>query len=222
MSDCGMCQTPSCLQCFPFERKRMPLISSMADVSMGEERYTDKLDAAVKLTAQRKKNIAEGIEAPTVRPDTLGEALGRAGFPVEGEPKEVVEVDNPVEVLNEIFGEEKVLDFTGDVDGGGIKMSMYADFREKPPLSLVPRALLYACGRALGFGANKYAANNWRRGMAWSSPLSGLLRHIVAWSEGEDNDTESGLSHLDHAAACLAFLTHMETDDRYKHLDDRP
>lgn len=190
MSDCGKCQTPSCLQCFPFERKKM--FSSMLDTSLLEE---------------RKKNIAEGVEAPTL------------------EDTEIPMPNGTVETLESVVSPkvaEMILDFTGDVDGGGIKMSMYADFREKPPLSLVPRALLYACGRALGFGANKYAANNWRRGMAWSSPLSGLLRHIVAWSEGEDNDEESGLSHLDHAAACLAFLTHMETDARYKHLDDRP
>jgi hypothetical protein len=130
-----------------------------------------------------------------------------------------------IETLESVVGPKvagEVLDFAGVVDGGGIKMSMFANFKEKPPLSLVPRALLYACGRALGFGANKYAANNWRRGMKWSSPLSGLLRHLTAWGEGEDFDEESGLSHLDHAAACLAFLTHMESDDRYEHLDDRP
>ncbi len=117
---------------------------------------------------------------------------------------------------------DSILDFTGDVDGGGIKNSMFTDYVNKPPLSLVPQALTYAAGRALGFGANKYAANNWRRGMVWSQPASGLLRHITAWLEGEDTDDESGLNHLDHAAACLAFLTHMVSDERYKKLDDRP
>lgn len=207
MSNCGHCQEPSCLMCFPFERKKMTPVSSMLDVSMGEETMTARLDRKVAEAAVRKANIDAGVQAPTL------------------EDIEVTMPNGTVETLESVVGPKvagEILDFSGEVDGGGIKMSMFTDFREKPPLSLVPRALLYACGRALGFGANKYAANNWRRGMKWSSPLSGLLRHLTAWGEGEDNDEESGLSHLDHAAACLAFLTHMESDDRYEHLDDRP
>jgi len=121
---------------------------------------------------------------------------------------------------------EEVEDFSGKIDGHGIKNSMFQSYREKPPLALVPRALLYAAGRALGYGAAKYAPNNWRRGMKWTEPASALLRHMTAWLEGEDLDPVesggSGLSHLDHAVACLAFLTHMVNDERYSHFDDRP
>ena len=172
-----------------------PVVSSMLDMSMGEI---------------QRKNIAEGVLAPTVedlRPDTLGEALGRAGFPVEGEPTEV-------------------LDYSGEIDGGGIKMSMYADYITKPPMELVPMALTKACARALGYGAAKYATNNWRRGMRWGEVFGALKRHLDAWNEGEDIDAEedggSGLNHLDHAAACLSFLCHMVGDERYKKMDDRP
>ena len=103
---------------------------------------------------------------------------------------------------------------------------MYDDYVNKPPMELVPQALTRAAGRALGYGANKYAPNNWRRGMRWGEVFGGLIRHLTAWNEGEDIDSKedggSGLSHLDHAAACLGFLCHFATDERYKGMDDRP
>lgn len=156
---------------------------------------------------QVREDIAAGVTNPVPLedfPDDLGEALGR------------------------IFPPENVLDFTGEVDGGGIKMSMYDDFTTKPPMELVPQALTRGCARALGYGANKYAPNNWRRGMRWGEVFGGLQRHLTAWNEGEDmdpTDTDpagSGLGHLDHAAACLSFLMHMVGDPRYKEFDDRP
>ena len=47
------------------------------------------------------------------------------------------------------------------------------------------------------------------------------MRHIIAWANGEDADPESGLPHIDHAAASLNMLRgmmrlHPELDDRYK------
>jgi len=120
----------------------------------------------------------------------------------------------------------EVLDFTGEIDGGGIKMSMYDNYEAKPPMELVPKALTRAAARALGYGAAKYAPNNWRRGMRWGEVFGGLQRHLTAWNEGEDIDSKedggSGLNHLDHAAACLGFLCHMIQDERYKKMDDRP
>lgn len=114
-----------------------------------------------------------------------------------------------------------VLDFSGEIDGGGVKDSM-VDPENKPMMSLVPRALILGCAKALTYGAKKYAANNWRRGMRWSGPADALLRHFTAWLEGEDIDPESGLSHLAHVAANLGFLMHMETNYEYALMDDRP
>ncbi len=127
-----------------------------------------------------------------------------------------------------VFNGRKVLDFAGEVDGGGIKMSMYDNYVDKPPLELVPQALIRGAARALGYGANKYAPNNWRRGMRWGEVFGGLQRHLTAWNEGEDHDPMdttppgSGLNHLDHAAACLGFLMHMVTHEAYFKMDDRP
>ena len=59
----------------------------------------------------------------------------------------------------------------------------------------------------LGFGARKYAPDNWRtvpdaRGRYFDA----ALRHLIAWQQGEQIDPESGLPHLAHAACCVLFL----------------
>lgn len=120
----------------------------------------------------------------------------------------------------DLEGPHHATDFQGKVDGTGYKASM--DDPNKIPLWLVPVSLLRACGRALAHGAKKYAANNWRKGMAYSEVYSALQRHLGAWLEGEDCDADSGLNHLDHAAACLAFLSeYVAHSNIYGGLDDR-
>lgn len=77
----------------------------------------------------------------------------------------------------------------------------------KPPVNLVPHELVLAAARGFGFGAKKYAAWNWLEGgIARGRRIASLLRHVMAYASGIDKDSESGLSHLDHAAACLAML----------------
>lgn len=124
----------------------------------------------------------------------------------------------------------KVGDFKGTVDGLGYKRSM--DDLTKPPMWLVPSALLTGVAFVLGYGMGKYAANNWRRGMKYSEVYSAMQRHLTAWLEGEDLDPKnehlprekqgSGLAHLWHAACNLAFLIEYTAHpDLYAEFDDR-
>lgn len=92
---------------------------------------------------------------------------------------------------------------------------------QKPDLSLIPTDALLGMGQALTYGANKYARHNYRDGINYSRLVAATMRHLSAWNEGENNDSESGLSHLDHAMASLAMLKFMdvnkpENDDRFK------
>jgi hypothetical protein len=92
---------------------------------------------------------------------------------------------------------------------------------DKLPLNLLSTEAMNQTAAVLAFGAEKYAAHNWRAGFAWSRPLAAAMRHITAFNDGEDCDPESGLSHLAHAACCIMFLlefekTHQHLDDRYK------
>lgn len=79
----------------------------------------------------------------------------------------------------------------------------------KAPLSLIDRHAIEQIGQALAFGAKKYAAHNWRKGIEYQRLLDAALRHLYAFADGEDIDPESGLSHLAHAGCCVVFLLRM-------------
>ena len=90
----------------------------------------------------------------------------------------------------------------------------------KAPLDLLPPELLYATAQVLAFGAQKYEAYNWSKGMKWSRVYAALQRHLWTWWGGDNKDEETGYSHLWHAACCIAFLIAYEIrgtgeDDRY-------
>lgn len=92
---------------------------------------------------------------------------------------------------------------------------------DKSRLDLVSTIWLFGVGEVLAYGAKKYAAHNWRKGLARSRLLGACLRHVLAYVGGEDNDPETGMSHLYHASCCLMFAaelhqTQPETDDRWK------
>lgn len=78
----------------------------------------------------------------------------------------------------------------------------------KPDLTLVPPELIEQVAVVMGFGAKKYGRNNWKDGMEQSRYLAAAMRHINSLLKGEEFDSESGLSHIAHAATNLAFLLH--------------
>lgn len=100
-------------------------------------------------------------------------------------------------------------------DAGGLKYD-----NGKPPMSLVDRHAIEEIAKVLAFGAQKYEAHNWRKGIAYSRLLDAAMRHLFAFADGEDMDPESGLSHVAHAGCCIVFLLGMinarpDMDDRH-------
>ena len=92
---------------------------------------------------------------------------------------------------------------------------------DKPPMALLDPEYLEGVAKVLGFGANKYAAHNWRGGIEYSRLISAAYRHLGAINRGEDIDPESGLSHAYHLGCCNMFLAAMmnhrpDMDDRWK------
>lgn len=94
----------------------------------------------------------------------------------------------------------------------------------KPDWSLVPFESLEGMVRVLEFGAKKYAGWNWTTGggFKWTRVIGSSLRHLFAFARGEDNDPESGLSHIYHVQCNMLFLAHyignkekFNKDDRY-------
>ena len=91
----------------------------------------------------------------------------------------------------------------------------------KPKWSLVPQTALLPMVEVLEFGAQKYSANNWKKGLSINEICESLKRHLDAFMEGEDCDPESGISHVGHIQCNALFLSYMlknkpELDDRYK------
>jgi hypothetical protein len=99
---------------------------------------------------------------------------------------------------------------------GGLK---YDD--GKPPLDLLDTYALTQVARVLAFGAGRYGRHNWRAGIEWSRVIAAAMRHITKFNDGEDFDSDTGISHLAHAICCCMFLlnytvNHKQLDDRYK------
>lgn len=90
----------------------------------------------------------------------------------------------------------------------------------KARYDLLPGEFLEATAQVLTFGAAKYGERNWELGMNWGRPFAALMRHMWAWWGGEGKDPETGMSHLWHAACCLAFMIAYEA--RGTGSDDRP
>ena len=91
----------------------------------------------------------------------------------------------------------------------------------KNRLDLLSSVWIRDVGLVLTFGCQKYAAHNWRKGLAQSRLLGAALRHLFSYLGGEDLDPETGLCHLAHASCCLMFASELretrpDLDDRYK------
>lgn len=91
---------------------------------------------------------------------------------------------------------------------------------------LIPTHLLADTARVLEFGANKYHAWNWARGIGYSSVIGCIKRHLAAIERGEDIDPESGFRHTGHLICNLLFLEHYMNmkgkGEAWDLLDDRP
>lgn len=88
---------------------------------------------------------------------------------------------------------------------------------------LIPSAPLWTLAEVYGRGATKYADRNWEKGYRWGLSFAACMRHLWLFWRREDNDKETGLPHLAHAAwHCLTLLQFSQDCDKYGKLDDRP
>ena len=102
-----------------------------------------------------------------------------------------------------------------------ILLEMYdATSDSETGLSDVPSNLLHACAAAFHDGSVKYEPWNWVHQADLADMrhtyTGALLRHIHLLVDGESHATDSGASHIGHAAACAAILAH-NLDYTYEH-----
>ena len=93
--------------------------------------------------------------------------------------------------------------------------------QNKPPLHLIPPSAEIAESMVMALGAAKYGQCNWRTSPVRASVyISAAKRHLAQWLDGQDNDQESGVTHLAHARACMGILIDAEATGNM--IDDRP
>lgn len=103
------------------------------------------------------------------------------------------------------------------LEKGGVKYD-----EGKPNWSLLPSEALKEVVKVYTFGAKKYEANNWRKGMLWSRTFSAIMRHAWSFWCGETYDPETKLHHMAHAAfGCLTLVEYSRNRNTRK-FDDRP
>nr|DAU76344.1 MAG TPA: hypothetical protein [Caudoviricetes sp.] len=91
----------------------------------------------------------------------------------------------------------------------------------KPSLSAVPPIAMFHLGKAMSDGMRKYGKMNYREKKVSSSIYyDAALRHLMAWYDGEQIASDSGVHHLGHAMACMAILLDAEALGQLN--DDRP
>jgi len=94
----------------------------------------------------------------------------------------------------------------------------------KTSYMLVPMETLKGISKVLEFGAEKYAPNSWKDAGVGkdgrtnlSRNLDSAMRHLISFMrEGEENDTESGVSHIYHAACRILFAIYFYEKNGYK------
>jgi len=90
--------------------------------------------------------------------------------------------------------------------------------RDKTRMDLLPPKALEGIAKIFTFGAKKYNDYNYKNGegLDWSRPYAAMMRHLNAWNDGEDNDPETGQSHLYHAGCCIMMLIDLVDSEKGK------
>lgn len=106
------------------------------------------------------------------------------------------------------------VNYAPPINDNGVKFD-----QEKVKMQLLDPTFLEEVAKVFTLGAEKYGENNYKKGLHVSRCLGALDRHLKAFKVLEDNDPETGLSHLAHAACCLQMIYYnyknkQEFDDR--------
>lgn len=86
--------------------------------------------------------------------------------------------------------------------------------------SLISQQALEGLMETLEYGANKYALDNWKKGLNYKSVIDSMMRHVNAMLRGEVEDPESGILHIDHVQANAMFLSHFIRSCSYEQFND--
>lgn len=89
----------------------------------------------------------------------------------------------------------------------------------KLPWHLVDFRALEPMVRVLAYGAKKYSADNWKKGLSLTEIRDSFIRHMKEWNSGQEIDPESGESHIGHMMCNLLFYAYFTEVDSSKARD---
>jgi hypothetical protein len=75
---------------------------------------------------------------------------------------------------------------------------------------LIDYKALHPLIQVLEFGAKKYSANNWKKGLPPRQILESMQRHLANLLDGNDKDLESGLPEIGHILCNAMFYSYFE------------
>jgi hypothetical protein len=119
----------------------------------------------------------------------------------------VCEHSNPEQARKEILDsfKETQTEIKDDTQPLGLRFN-----EGKRKWSLVDFDSLEDMVKVLEFGAKKYGEYNWQKGLKTTDIIESMLRHVFSYLNGEDNDKESGISHIGHIQCNAMFLAYMQ------------
>lgn len=115
-----------------------------------------------------------------------------------------------------------ILGDPGKPQGTIVNPKELAGSLKAPIWQVLPRWVSLLVGRVMQVGAAKYGAFNYRESNVWAMTyVDAIERHMQLWQDGEDDDPETGVSHLAHVMAGCAILLDTQAtgrmgDDRQK------
>lgn len=92
---------------------------------------------------------------------------------------------------------------------------------KKVSISKLPPAGIIHGAHGMMNGAAKYGPYNWRGNAVIASIyVDAIMRHVMAYFDGEEVAPDSGVTHLGHVIACAAILLDAKATGNL--VDDRP
>lgn len=115
---------------------------------------------------------------------------------------------------------EPLLEASAKPQGAIVNPKELAGSKKAPIWQVLPRWVMLLVGRVMQIGAAKYGAFNYRESNVWAMTyVDAIERHMQLWQDGEDDDPETGVSHLAHVIAGCAILLDTQANGRLG--DDR-
>lgn len=115
---------------------------------------------------------------------------------------------------------DAILVAPGKPQGTIVNPKELAGSLKAPIWQVLPRWVMLLVGRVMQVGAAKYGAFNYRESNVWAMTyVDAIERHMQLWQDGEDDDPETGVSHLAHVMAGCAILLDTQANNRLG--DDR-